>query len=128
MTFVKRNIASYPYASLFDTATLEKGDSQRDAKWPIVEYQSLVLISFFRLSIGSRSRTCLTISLVFLFLFHFIHSFHESFILFQFTLPSYPGPFEWSQRDGEDKYGQVCKSRFLITSLSLGGLRKGFFV
>ena len=62
-TFVKRNIASYLTASLFDTAvkitrawaqgpaTPEKGDSQHVAKWPIIEYQSLVLISFFRLSI-----------------------------------------------------------------------------
>ena len=31
-------------------ATPEKEDSQRVAKWPIIEYQSLVLISFFRLS------------------------------------------------------------------------------
>ena len=29
----------------------EKGDSQRVAEWPIVEYQSLVLTSFLRLSI-----------------------------------------------------------------------------
>ena len=59
MTFVKRNIAAYFTASLFDSAvkiicacaqaraTPEKGDSQSVAKWPIVEYQSLVLISFF---------------------------------------------------------------------------------
>ena len=58
MTFVKRNIASLLTASLLDTAvkiicaqaqaraTPEKGDSQRVAKWPIVEYQSLVLTSF----------------------------------------------------------------------------------
>ena len=63
MTFGKRNIASYLTASLFDTAveiicawaqahaTSEKGDSQHVAKWPIIEYQSLVLTSFFQLSI-----------------------------------------------------------------------------
>ena len=36
-------------------ATPEKGDSQRVAKWPIVEYQILVLISFFRLYIEQLS-------------------------------------------------------------------------
>ena len=35
--------------------TPEKGDSQRVAKLPIVEYQTLVLISFFRLSIKITS-------------------------------------------------------------------------
>ena len=38
--------------SFFSDAPV-KGDSQRLAKRPIVEYQSLVLTSFFRLSIAS---------------------------------------------------------------------------
>ena len=64
MTFVKRNLTSWLTASFLDTAvknigawaqaraTPEKGDSQRIAEWPIVEYQSLVLNSFLRLSIA----------------------------------------------------------------------------
>ena len=63
MTFVKRNLTSWLTASLLDTAvknigawaqaraTPEKEDSQCVAERPIVEYQSLVLTSFLRLSI-----------------------------------------------------------------------------
>ena len=52
MTFVKRNIAPQLSASLLDTQvkilcasaqvrpTPEKGNGQRVAKWPVIEYQS----------------------------------------------------------------------------------------
>ena len=85
MTFVKRNIASQLTASFLDTAvkiicassqaraTPEKGDSQRVAKWPIVKYQSLVLNSFFRLSL--------------------MQHYFEKVSLLQFPIPPQPDEF-----------------------------------
>ena len=48
------------------SAMPEKGDRQRIAKWPVVEYQSLVLTSFFRLSLETILCPSLSTEIAFL--------------------------------------------------------------